>query len=279
LEATSAGEGTGFSAGHEKIARAVIEHGAIGSGQQVLDVGTGTGLLAFTIAAQYGTQVQVTGVDVDEECLARCRRRAAEQRASSLAFLHGTAAALAMDSASMDVVLCRSVLCHILDREPVFREWHRVLKPEGRFSFYEPLDRYETRFSEMVDFGSLGALANRLREAEEAFHRSPASSLMNYDEHDLKRQLEQAGFIRVECAVTERACQYLMTAASARDWWLLDVGGESTPGHPPPCAQLSRYLSSGDLEKCVDFFCRRIAGKTVTFRSKQLYMWGAKQGA
>jgi SAM-dependent methyltransferase len=216
----------------------------------------------------------VVGVDIDDACLAQCRKRAAEQRGSTPTFVHGDAVALPVESASVDVVLCRSVLCHILEREPVFREWRRVLKAPGRFSFYEPLDRYETRFSEMVDFSPLGALAQRLREAEEAFHHSSTSSLMNFDEHTLKRQLEKAGFERLEYAVTERAREYAMTEANARDWWHLDVGGESTPGHPSPYVQLRQHLSRGDLDRCVELFCENVPGKTMTFRSKQLFMWG-----
>ena len=274
VELQSGSERAGFSPGHQKIADAVIDHAAIGPGQRVLDVGTGTGLLALTIAARFGSRVEVIGVDIDEECLDRCRKRAAEKTLCNTTFLLGDAGRLPLESASVDAVVCRSVLCHILDRQPVFREWQRVLKPRGRFSFYEPVDRYETRFSELVDFSPLGELAVRLREAEERFHHSPTSSLMNFDEHDLRRLLEQTGFQVTGSKLTERARDYTMTAASARDWWHLDVGGSVTPGHASPYRQLNRYLPVAELDQCVDLFCARLDGKTITYHTRQLFMWG-----
>ena len=265
-----------FSQGHQKIADSVIDHAAIGPGQRVLDVGTGTGLLAFSIAVRFGSRVEVIGVDIDRECLDLCRKRAAEQRLGNTTFLLGDAVHLPLDSASVDAVVCRSVLCHILDRQPVFQEWRRILKPQGRFSIYEPVDRYETCFSELVNFSPLGELAVRLREAEERFHHSPTSSLMNFDEHDLQRILEQTGFEITGSRLTERKRDYTMTAASARDWWHLDMGGSVTPGHSSPYVQLGRYTPASELDRCVEFFCAKVDGKTITYHTKQLFMWGTR---
>lgn len=266
-----------FTAGHRRIAQAVIEHGGVASGQRMLDVGAGTGLLAFTMHDTFGDGVEVIGVDVDPECLTRCRLVAAERGARRLAFLQADAAAMPLDTASVDAVLCRSVLCHIPDRVPVFREWHRVLKPRGRFSFYEPVDRYETRFCDMVDFSPLGELAGRLRQAEEQFHHCPDSSLMNFDEGSLRQLLQEAGFGGIEFSLGRRTRDYPMTARGARDWWHLDVTGEPTPGHPSPYDQLRRYLPAADLDACVDFFCRQVDGRTVAFQTSHLFMWGSKQ--
>jgi len=191
-------------------------------------------------------------------------------------FLSGDAGNLPIESESTDAVVCRSVLCHILQRQMVFREWHRVLKPRGRFTFYEPVDRYETRFSELVDFSPLGEVAVSLREAEEHFHHSSVSSLMNFDEHDLQRLVEQAGFEVTGSKLTERGRDYPMTAASAGDWWHLGIGGSATPGHPSPYDQLSQYLSPSDLDQCVAFFCAQADGTTITFRAKELFMWGMR---
>jgi len=93
----------------------------------VLDVGTGTGFLAF-IAAEVGHHV--TGVDLAEGMLSIARERAAEEGPT---FALGDAVAPDFPEASFDVVMSRHVIWTLRDPEQALRNWLRVLRPGGRF--------------------------------------------------------------------------------------------------------------------------------------------------
>ena len=276
VETEENGVSAPFGLGYQRIADRVVQHASIQDGDIVVDVGTGTGLLAFAAFQAVGNTGKVIAVDLDAGCIQRCRERAAQLNLTNLAFREGDALSLPVESNHADVVLSRSVLCHIVDKEAAVSQWHRVLKKSGRFSLYEPIDRYDTRFSDLVDFSALGETADRLREAEEALHRNSNDPLMNFDEVELKRILAATGFRDIEYHMVERSREYEMTSSLARTWWHKDIGGVSLPGHDSPYEVLGQYLPGKDLDACVDFFCSKLNNRSITFESKQVYMWGQK---
>jgi len=81
----------------------VLAHAAIASGEQVLDVGCGTGTLAVE-AARAAPGVRVTGLDADASILARARKRAAGA-GLEIGFDKGMSTTLPYRDASFDVVL------------------------------------------------------------------------------------------------------------------------------------------------------------------------------
>ncbi len=264
-------------AGYRRIASKVLGNARVGEGDTVLDIGTGRGLLALAAAGLVGSEGKVIGVDAEAECVSRCQRRAAELGLKNVTFIEGDARSLPVEDAATDVVVCRSVLCHIVDKAAAIQEWRRVLDEGGRFSLYEPVDRYDTRLSDLVDLSPLGDVAASLKAAEERTHINPEDSLMNFDEAELRHLLLEAGFAQVNGELTERSREYKMTASSARDWWHVDIGGVHLPGHRSPYELLCEHLPAADLDRCVELFCSQMDGKTIEFRSKQLYMWGHKK--
>ena len=90
----------------------------------VLDVGTGTGRAALTLA---GAGAQVTGVDASEEMLRVARERAAAQNLA-VAFAPGDAHALPFADRSFDVVVCLRVLMHTPGWRQCVRELCRVAR-------------------------------------------------------------------------------------------------------------------------------------------------------
>jgi SAM-dependent methyltransferase len=93
----------------------------------VLDVGTGTGFLAFR-AHELG--YHVTGVDLSEEMLA-VARRTAEGMDEAPAFLTGDAMTPPLPPASFDAVTNRHLLWTLTDPEAALRSWHALLRPGG----------------------------------------------------------------------------------------------------------------------------------------------------
>lgn len=93
----------------------------------VLDVGTGTGFLAF-IAASLGHRV--TGVDLAEGMLAVARAEA-DRRGLRPRLITGDAVAPDFPDASFDVVTNRHLLWTLLEPETAFANWRRLLRPGG----------------------------------------------------------------------------------------------------------------------------------------------------
>jgi len=92
----------------EDQARVLCEYAGIRHGATVLDVGTGTGRAALTLAA---AGARVTGVDASAEMLRVARERAADQNLA-VTFAPGDAHALPFADRSFDVVVCLRVLMH-----------------------------------------------------------------------------------------------------------------------------------------------------------------------
>lgn len=114
------------------IKRRVLGHAALAAGEDVLDVGCGTGTLAVA-AVRAAPGVRVTGLDADPNILARARRRA-DGAGMEIAFHEGNATELAFPDASFDVVLSTLFFHHLPDdaKRRAAAEVVRVLRPGGR---------------------------------------------------------------------------------------------------------------------------------------------------
>jgi ubiquinone/menaquinone biosynthesis C-methylase UbiE len=114
------------------LKRRLLAHAAIAPGEEVLDVGCGTGTLAVE-AARAAPGVRVTGLDADPAILRRARRRAAEAELE-IGFAEGRSTALPYADASFDVVLSTLFFHHLPDgaKRDTAAELMRVLRRGGR---------------------------------------------------------------------------------------------------------------------------------------------------
>ena len=97
------------------------------SGQRVLDVACGTGVLAIAAAARVGSGGQVVGLDPNGEMLAVARRKA-----GGVEWREGRAEALPFPDAGFDRVVSQFGLMFFEDRTAALREMMRVAAPGGR---------------------------------------------------------------------------------------------------------------------------------------------------
>jgi len=114
------------------VAAHLVRFAAVEPGQAVLDVGTGTGVVALT-AARRGARV--TGLDLSPVLLEAARENARIASQPGIVWTEGDAEQLPYGDASFDVVL--SQFGHMFAPRPdvVMSEVHRVLKPGGRIAF------------------------------------------------------------------------------------------------------------------------------------------------
>jgi len=106
--------------------------GALAPGEHVLDLGSGAGTDSLVASQMVGAEGRVTGVDMTPEMIATARASADELGAGNVEFVEAEAERLPFADASFDVVISNGVIDLIPDKDAVFAELHRVLRPGGR---------------------------------------------------------------------------------------------------------------------------------------------------
>ena len=117
----------------QPIAERMTNMAALNASDQVLDVGTGTGVVALEVARRLGASGRVSAIDLSAGMLSTAERLAARDSAGTrIAWRSMDAEALAFEDAHFDVVLSLFALLHFPSPLAALREMKRVLKPGGR---------------------------------------------------------------------------------------------------------------------------------------------------
>jgi SAM-dependent methyltransferase len=106
---------------------------ALKEGDVVLDLGSGAGFDSFLAARRVGKTGKVIGVDMTPEMIAKARANATAGKYDNVEFLLGDIEALPLPDCSVDVAISNCVINLVPDKEKVFQELNRVLRPGGRF--------------------------------------------------------------------------------------------------------------------------------------------------
>ena len=106
--------------------------GRLDPGERVADLGCGAGTDSLVAAQMVGPEGHVTGIDMTPEMLAKARRAAAELGIANVEFVEDEIERLPFADGSVDVVISNGVIDLVPDKELVFTEISRVLRPGGR---------------------------------------------------------------------------------------------------------------------------------------------------
>lgn len=106
--------------------------GAIRRGDHVLDLGAGSGTDSLIAARLAGPRGRVYALDLTPEMSCKLRRNAEALGAGNVVAIEGSAEALPLPDASVDVVTSNGVLNLVPDKRAAVAELHRVLRPGGR---------------------------------------------------------------------------------------------------------------------------------------------------
>jgi arsenite methyltransferase len=181
----------------------VLQNAQIAPGHVVLDLGTGDGLIAFSALEQVGDHGRVIFSDISHDALDHCH--ACAQHLGMLdrcQFLYASADDLTqLDDVSVDIVTIRSVLIYISTKQQVFHECYRILKPGGRLSLFEPINRFGRGSPELFlgnDVAPIREIVDKVRQVYHQLQPPENDPMLDFDERDLLRYVEQAGFADIQ---------------------------------------------------------------------------------
>lgn len=102
-------------------------------GETVLDLGSGGGIDCFLAAERVGEMGHVIGIDMTHAMIDLARQNAKKLEVDNVVFKLGKIEAIPQQDASVDLVISNCVIALSPDKDRVFDEIHRILKPGGRF--------------------------------------------------------------------------------------------------------------------------------------------------
>ncbi len=253
----------------------VLENAAVGEGDTLLDVGAGDGLIAFGALDLVGENGRVIFSDVSRDLLDRSRTLAEEAGVlDRCEFLLAPADDLsALEGGSVDAVTTRSVLIYVEDKRRAFGEFYRVLKPGGRASLFEPINRFREPQPPHLFLGydvtPVQDLAQKVMAVYRRIQPMGTDPMLNFDERDLFDLAEQAGFAGIKLEY-EAEISTDATYHGVSDWHTF-LRSAGNPNIPTMDEAMSEALTPGEKERLADHLrplvenARRRSASAVAF--------------
>ena len=253
----------------------VLDKAGLQPGDTVLDVGTGDGLIAFGALERLGPSGHVVFCDISQVLLDHCRAAAAaEGLLDRCRFILASANSLdGIADASVDVVTTRSVLIYVKDKEEALQAFYRVLRPGGRISVFEPVNVLMRDPDRLLgyDITPVKPLAAKLKAFYESIRPPGADPMVDFDERDLVRHAERAGFtdIGLELRVTVKNGKRPVP-------WTRALRTAGNPLVPPLGEVLDRVLSPQEIAEFTAHIKPLVESGTGRQRQAHAYLAAAK---
>lgn len=173
------------------------------SGDTVLDLGSGGGFDCFLASKRVGKSGKVIGVDMTPEMISKARKNAETEGYTNTDFRLGEIEFLPVADLSIDVIISNCVINLSPEKEKVFIEAFRVLKPGGRLA--------------ISDIVSIAELPDKIKNDLVLYSAcmAGASSIK-----DLNRLLEIAGFEEISIEPKGKSREFI------KDWTAENIGIE-----------------------------------------------------
>ena len=203
----------------------VLDGARIQAGDVLLDVGCGDGLIGL---GAFDRGARVIFSDISAELLDDCRAIAGDEAEYRVADVTD------LGDVEADVVTTRSVLIYVPDKAQAFRELFRVLRPGGRLSIFEPINRFgleeRARTLGFEDVTGVEELVERVIAGMAAGEQQGGlAGMIDFDERDLIAHAEAAGFVDIRLTLLAEITTESMI--ETRDW---DVFLRSSPNPLAP---------------------------------------------
>lgn len=237
----------------------------------LIDIGTGTGLLAFGAYDILKEKGHVIASDSFNDCIQECKAIADSINMSNIEFLLTDASDIKLPVKSVDVIVMRSVLVHILNKQTVIDECYRILRTGGRISLFEPILQTNTRNFELISPDCCNDY-EKYKNAETLIMTNPNEPLTNFDESSLKENFESAGFKNIDIDLCVEKSTYPIKAANIDLWF-------NTPPSPNSLSLKQRflqYIEEKEVNEYMSVLKRELDNKIVTIKSNSVYISAEK---
>jgi ubiquinone/menaquinone biosynthesis C-methylase UbiE len=258
----------------------VLDGAGLGEGDVVLDVGAGDGLIAFGALERVGAGGRVIFSDVSRGLLGHSRALAEEAGVvDRCEFVEAAAQDLAaIDDESVDAVTTRSTVIYVPrdDKPRAFAEFFRVLRPGGRLSSWEPVNRFADRPAEFcgIEATPILPLLEKLFGASES---DPASSLVDFDERDLLTFAEEAGFADVRLAYEARIVRGELAWDAGELPWETFARTAPNPHAATLAETMERALTPAERAELEGYLRPRYEARAGTHRSAIAHLVAVKR--
>lgn len=152
----------------------------IKEGDTVIDLGSGAGNDCFVARAVAGEKGKVIGIDFTEKMIEKARSNAEKLGYNNVEFRYGDIEQMPVTSNTADVIVSNCVLNLVPNKENVFKEIYRVLKPDGHFS--------------ISDIVLEGELPSNLKEAAEMYAGCVSGAIQKKEYLDI---IKATGFTNI----------------------------------------------------------------------------------
>lgn len=165
---------------------------ALKPGETVIDLGSGGGFDCFLAARQVGPEGRVIGIDMTPDMITKARNNAEKLKATNVSFRLGEIEHLPVEDAAADVIVSNCVINLSPDKNAVYRDSFRVLKPGGRLA--------------ISDVVTLRPLPREVQENLAALTGCVSGAV---DVATIEAHLADAGFENVQVRINEASADFI----------------------------------------------------------------------
>lgn len=256
----------------EAVRDVILVYAEIQPHETVLDIGTGEGLLAFKALEMQNCKGNVIFSDKFNDCLLNCQRILDKSCVTEgYQMLLCPCEHIALPESTVHKALMRSVLVHIVNKQPAINEIYRVLKPGGKFCAFEPIIRSNTRYWEILDPAHIDKY-NDFKKVENELMENPLDSLCNFDQNTLKINLEIAGFSIPEVKLQEVKSSYVVQDGMVEKWF----NNPPSPEQPTTKERYLKYFDEATVDKFISDAQKYLTGREINLKTNAVFINATK---
>ena len=256
----------------EAVRDVILVYAEIKPYETVIDIGTGTGLLAFKALELQECKGKVIFSDKFQDCLDDCKKILEESGVKEgYEILQCPVEHIALPESSVHKALMRSVLVHVTNKQPAISEIYRILKPGGKLCAFEPVIRSNTRYWEILDPMYIEKYED-FKRIENEIMENPIDSLCNFDENTLQMNLEIAGFSKPEVKLQEVASRYVVQQNMVKEWF----ENPPSPNQPSTKERFLKYFDEATVEKYMQDIQNYLTGREISLKTNAVFINATK---
>lgn len=256
----------------EAVRDVILIYAEIMPHETIIDIGCGTGLLAFKALELQDCKGKVIFSDKFQDCLDDCKKILdASGVTEGYEMLLSPCEHIALPESSVHKALMRSVLVHITHKQPAINEIYRILKPGGKFCAFEPVIRSNTRYWQILDPIYIEKYED-FKRIENEIMENPLDSLCNFDEDTLRTNLEIADFSDCDVKIQEVASRYIVQPNMVPEWF----NNPPSPGQPSTKERYLRYFDEATVDKYMQDVQNYLTGREISLKTNAVFINATK---